>query len=115
MKMGKILKGLSLVLIIGAAITVVVLTKNNLPAQETQQETQETIEIIGKISVAGFGPYETELVIDLPDGTSYSIVGKKVNELWKLQGKKIRAIGLEGGPTFVCGRSINIISYEILD
>ena len=109
MKLGKMLKGLSLILIIGIVVVVIgVFMESKLPAQET-------IEVIGKISVAGFGPYETELVIDLPDGTSYSIVGEKGNELWKLQGKKIRAIGIEEGPTFVCGRSINITSYEILD
>ena len=123
MKLNKTSKILSLILIIGIiAIVFVIFLKSKLPArekyQETHQETQriqKTIEVIGKISVAGFGPYETELVIDLSDGTSYSIVGEKVNELWELQGKKIRAIGIEGGPTLVCTRSLEIIRYEILN
>jgi len=119
MKLNKISKILSLILIIGVIVIVfVVFLKSKLPAQEKYQETQETqktIEVIGKIGVAGFDPYETELVIDLSDGTSYAIVGEKVNELWKLQGKKIRAVGIEGGPTLVCTRSLEIIRYEILN
>ena len=119
MRLKKLPKSLCLGLIIAViAMSLVVLVQTKLPAQETHQETQETqktIEVIGKIGVAGFDPYETELVIDLSDGTSYAIVGEKVNELWKLQGKKIRAVGIEGGPTLVCTRSLEIIRYEILN
>ncbi|MCD6085864.1 hypothetical protein J7J41_02635 [bacterium] len=120
MKLSKTSKILSLILIIGIIVIIfAVFLKSKLPAQEIHQEThqeiQKTIEVIGIIKVVGQGPLETGLVIKPSDGPGYSIVGKKVNELWELQGKKIRAIGIEGGPTLVCTRSLEIISYEILN
>jgi len=123
MKLNKTSKILSLILIIGVtAIVFVVFLKSKLPArekyQETHQETQKTqktIEVIGVIKVVGHGPLETGLVIKPSDGPGYAIVGERVSELWELQGKKIRAIGIEGGPTLVCTRSLEIIRYEILN
>ena len=119
MKLNKTSKILSLILIIGVIVIVfVAFLKSKLPAQETHQETQETqktIEVIGVIKVVGQGPLETGLVIKPSDGPGYAIVGERASELWELQGKKIRAIGIEGGPTLVCTRSLEIISYEILD
>ncbi|HHF57837.1 MAG TPA: hypothetical protein ENL41_00250 [candidate division WOR-3 bacterium] len=119
MRLKKLPKSLCLGLIIAViAMSLVVLVQTKLPAQETHQETQETqktIEVIGVIKVVGQGPLETGLVIKPSDGPGYAIVGERASELWELQGKKIRAIGIEGGPTLVCTRSLEIISYEILD
>jgi len=122
MKINKTSKILSLILIVGIiAIVFVVFLKSELPIQKTHQEIQEiqeiqkTIEVIGVIKVVGHAPFETGLVIKPSDGPGYAIVGERASELWELQGKNIRAIGIEGRPTLICTRSLKIISYEILD
>jgi len=142
MKLGKILKGLSLILIIGIVLVVVigVFMESKLPAQEesnsltlrgedslSQDEPPSTlliiipekdqrgdfIELTGRIYSMGSPPV-IQLGVETLDGEVYGIVGERTKELWKFRDKILHLEGYLAGRTPRTEKSIEVINYEVL-